>query len=119
MARGSFGSEGEVKAGRPDLEEVEIRDDERVAGPPEEDGDEGDEQAEAAEQREQDDGGLAVARANSEHVAAVDVRDEGGADEHEGRHEDARDGGVEVREQLLEAEEVPRRLRDRRRDIAV
>src|SRR5215204_907622 len=51
----SFGSEGEVKARRPDLEELEVRDDERVAGTPEEDPDEGDEEPEDGEQREQGD----------------------------------------------------------------
>src|ERR671912_231423 len=87
----SFGSEGEVKARRPDLEELEVRDDERVAGTPEEDPDEGDEEPEDGEQREQD----------------------------EGRDEHARHRRMEVGEQLLQAQEVPRRLGDRGRHVAV
>src|SRR4051794_33940066 len=106
---GSPGSEGEVEARRPDAEELQVRDDERVAGTAEEDPDEGDEQAEGAEQREQDDRRLPLRRAHGEDVGAVDERDQGRADEHEGGREDAGDGRVKVREELLQAEEVPRR----------
>src|SRR3954449_1989210 len=119
MTPDSWASEGEVEARRPDLEELQVRDDERVAGASEEDPDEGDEQAEPAEHREQDDRRLALARPDRLEVAAVDERDQRRADKHERRHEDAGDGRVEVGEQLLQAKEVPRRLGDGGRDVAV
>src|SRR5688572_10136247 len=106
----SMPSEGEVEPVRAVLEERQVRDDEAVAGAPEEDPDEGDHQAQRAEQREQDDGGLPLGGARREDAAAIDVRDQPRADQHEARDEDAGHRGVEVGQQLLEAQEVPRRL---------
>src|SRR3954471_15248440 len=106
------GSEGEMEAGRGVLEERQIRNDEAVAGAAEEDPDEGQDQPEGAEQGEQDDRGLPLGRPGRGQVAAIDVRDEAGPDEDEEGRQHAGYGRVEVRQELLKAEEVPRRLRD-------
>src|SRR5215212_6680323 len=112
-------SEGEVEAGRRVLEERQVRDDEAVAGTAEEDPDERQRQPEGAEQGEEDDRGLPLRRPRRGQVAAVDERDERGTDEDEQRGEHARDRRVEVGEELLKPEEVPRRFGDGRRDVAV
>ena len=65
------------------------------------------------------DRGLALRRPDRVDVPAVDVRDQRRADEDEERHQDAGDRRVEVGQQLLEPEEVPRRLGHGRRDVAV
>src|SRR5438093_12168820 len=100
-------SEGEVEAGRGVLEERQVRDDEAVAGAAEEDPDERQRQAEGAEHREEDDRRLPLRRSGRRQIPSVDVRDEPRADEDEERRQHARDGRVEVSQQLLEAEEVP------------
>ena len=108
-----------MKARCPDREELEVRDDERVAGTPEEDRDECQEQPERAQQREQHDGGLPIRGTVGVDVAPVDERERDPAEGHERRHHHARHGGMEVGEQLLQPEEVPGGLGDRRRDVAV
>src|SRR6478736_6132871 len=108
-----------MEAGRGVLEERQIRDHEAVARAPEEDPYERQDQAEGAEEREEDDRGLALGRPRRGQVAAVDVRDEPGPDEDEQRRQDAGYRRMEVGQQLLETEEVPRRLGDGRRDVAV
>src|SRR5437773_4306369 len=114
-----WASEGEMEAGRGVLEERQVRDDEAVARAAEEDPDERQDQAERAEQGEQDDRGLALGRPGRGEVAAIDVGNERGADEDERRGEDTGDRRMEVGEQLLEPEEVPRRLGHGRRHVAV
>ena len=86
-------------------------------GPRKKDADDHEHGPEHEEDREEGDGELAVLRL----VARVLV-DVGGEDQHEEAH--ARDGHagdhrVEHREQLLQAEEVPRRLRRVRRAVGV
>src|SRR6266498_5307700 len=96
---------------------VDERDHEAVARTTEEDTDERDDQAERTEQREQHHRGLALRWPEGEQVAPIYVRDQGSADQHEDRAERPGDRRVKVGQQLLEAEEVPRRLGDGRRNV--
>src|SRR3954451_16977417 len=77
------GSEGEMEAGRGVLEERQIRNDEAVARAAEEDPDGRQDQPERTEQSEQDDGGPQLGRPGRGQIAAIDGREEAGADEDE------------------------------------